>query len=167
MKDSYLINFSLFCLKRNFNLLTYLTKNKDITYEQFSELMRSKSVTPPDFTYFSNIKSKAISINVAKEKEQDIIEKNVIVPTITLKEEIKPKRKRRTRKKAEKWLILIDSEIDFLKLIRHLKEARTRKVEKASKSNLAHNSYVYKNIYESQERKNYYGKKRRNYSDYS
>lgn len=64
-------------------------------------------------------------------------------------------------------MIITDSEIDFFELCRKLKEIRTRKVEKASKSNLAHNSYVYEDTYKFQERKNYYGKKRRNYSDYS
>ena len=64
-------------------------------------------------------------------------------------------------------MIVIDSEIDFFKLLRRIKETRTRKVEKASKSNLTHNSYVYEDTYKFQERKNYYGKKRRNYSDYS
>jgi hypothetical protein len=64
-------------------------------------------------------------------------------------------------------MILIDSEIDFFKLIRQVKCTVTRKVEKSSKSNITHNSYVYDNLYKLNEGKNYYGKKRRNYSDYS
>ena len=64
-------------------------------------------------------------------------------------------------------MTVTDSEIDFFELYRKLKETRARKVEKSSKSNLAHNSYDYEDTYKFQERKNYYGKKRRNYSDYS
>tara|TARA_B100000035_G_scaffold92887_1_gene78570 strand:+ start:266 stop:592 length:327 start_codon:yes stop_codon:yes gene_type:complete len=103
MKDSYLINFSLFCLKRKFNLLTYLTANENVTYEQFSDLMRSKSVTPPDLRHFNKVKSKATSINLAKKAEQSLLEnskKNFDKET-TVKEE-KPKRKRRYKKKSEK-----------------------------------------------------------------
>ena len=77
MKDSYLINFSLFCLKRKFNLLTYLTTNEDVTYEQFSDLMRSKSVCPPDVNYFNKVKSKAISINLAKKSEESTLKKEI------------------------------------------------------------------------------------------
>lgn len=103
MKDSYLINFSLFCLKRKFNLLTYLTVNEDVTYEQFSDLMRSKSVTPPDLRHFNKVKNKATSINLAKKAEHLTLEKNIadVIPE-KVKEEVKPKRKRRSRKKAEK-----------------------------------------------------------------
>ena len=103
MKDSYLINFSLFCLKRKFNLLTYLTANENVTYEQFSDLMRSKSVCPPDVNYFNKVKSKATSINLSKKAEASILEEDVKVVAIeNSKEEVKPKRKRRSRKKAEK-----------------------------------------------------------------
>jgi len=103
MKDSYLINFSLFCLKRKFNLLTYLTTNEDVTYEQFSDLMRSKSVCPPDVNYFNKVKSKATSINLAKKSEESTFKEDIAVVTIKKpSEEAKPKRKRRSRKKAVK-----------------------------------------------------------------
>ena len=93
----------MFCLKRKFNLLTYLTTNEDVTYEQFSDLMRSKSVTPPDLRHFSKVKSKATSINLAKKAEQLALEENITnVVSEKVTEEVKPKRKRRSRKKAEK-----------------------------------------------------------------
>lgn len=64
-------------------------------------------------------------------------------------------------------MIVTNSEVDFFELYRKLKETRTRKVEKSSKSNLKHNSYTNEDVYVIQKGKNYYGKKRRNYSDYS
>ena len=64
-------------------------------------------------------------------------------------------------------MIIVDNEIDFFKLFRQLKILKIRKVEKSSQSNIAHNSYIYEENYKFQEGKNYYGKKRRNYSDYS
>jgi len=101
MKDSYLINFSLFCLKRKFNLLTYLTKNENVSYEQFSDLMRSKSVSPPDPSYFSNVKSKADSIRTAKKSEAILLENALKVDTKKVDSKIeKPKRKRRSKKKV-------------------------------------------------------------------
>ena len=103
MKDSYLISFSLFCLKRKFNLLTYLTKNEDVTYEQFSDLMRSKSVCPPDTNFFNKVKNKAVSINLTKKSEASILEEERTANTIEKsKQEVKPKKKRRSRKKAVK-----------------------------------------------------------------
>lgn len=103
MKDRYLINYNLFCTKRNFNLLVYLIANKNETYENFSDLMRSKSVNPPSITYFNEVKNKADSVNFS--------EKGKAIPVETEKDDIvdkvlekidKPKRKRRTKKKVEK-----------------------------------------------------------------
>lgn len=103
MKDSYLINFSLFCLKRKFNLLTYLTTNESVTYEQFCDLMRSKSVCPPDVNYFNKVKSKATSINLAKKYEESTLKKEITAVSIEKPtEEAKPKKRRRSRKKTVK-----------------------------------------------------------------
>jgi hypothetical protein len=103
MKDSYLINFSLFCLKRKFNLLAYLTANEEVTYDQFCVFMRSKSVCPPNVEFFNKTKDKALSINLSKKAESDLLEnsKKNFDKEVTNKEE-KPKRKRRSRKKSEK-----------------------------------------------------------------
>ena len=101
MKDSYLINFSLFCLKRKFNLLSYLIANENTTYEQFSNLMRSKSVTPPDVSYFNKVKNKALSINLSKEQEKNLAKESEDASKEPVKED-KPKRKRRTRKSKAK-----------------------------------------------------------------
>jgi hypothetical protein len=64
-------------------------------------------------------------------------------------------------------MIIFDSEVDFLKMYRLYKISSVRKVEKASKSNPSHNSYTCEETYKSLKGKNYYGNKRRNYSDYS
>ena len=90
-------------MKRKFNLLTYLTANENVTYEQFSDLMRSKSVCPPDFNYFNKVKSKAISISLSKKAEESILEENTTdVVSEKPKKEVKTKKRRRSRKKAEK-----------------------------------------------------------------
>lgn len=103
MKDSYLINFDLFCLKRKFSLLIYLTTNKNVTYKNFCELMRSKSVTPPDVVYFNKIKTRAdsLSLNANAEAVKLKEETEVSVDSKEIKEKPKPKRKRKSRKKAE------------------------------------------------------------------
>jgi len=64
-------------------------------------------------------------------------------------------------------LIVVDSEIDFFKIVRQTKKITIRKVEKALKSNMSHNSYIYEELCKYKKGKNYYGKKRRYYSDYS
>lgn len=59
MKDSYLIDFSLFCKRTNFNIYHFLKNNK-VTYEEFSDLMRKKIVSPPSEEFYNKIKNKIL-----------------------------------------------------------------------------------------------------------
>lgn len=103
MKDSYLINFDLFCLKRKFSLLTYLTTNKNVTYKNFCELMRSKSVTPPDVVYFNKIKTRAdsLSLNANAEAANLKEETEVSVDSKEIKEKPRPKRKGKVERRLK------------------------------------------------------------------
>lgn len=68
MKNSYLINFSLFCQRKKFNLTEFIKANQDMTYENLSNYILKKNVCPPDRDLFDRCKKKAIIDTVNDEK---------------------------------------------------------------------------------------------------
>ena len=55
MKDSYLINFDLFCKRRGFSLEKFLSNNPNINYDDFRTIMINANVSPPNKEAFSKV----------------------------------------------------------------------------------------------------------------
>lgn len=101
MTDRYLINFSLFCKRKNFNLYNYLLKNKEVNYRSISEFLRNKGVMPPSEVLFESIKNQIEDQENLQIKKESIIldkEENNIeeVPEI-----VKSLKKRNTKRKKK------------------------------------------------------------------
>tara|TARA_B000000557_G_C20789897_1_gene450526 strand:- start:1303 stop:1593 length:291 start_codon:yes stop_codon:yes gene_type:complete len=72
MKDSHLINYRLFCIRRKFNLYSFLLKNKNMNYNEFKEYFRNIKVSPPDQEQFDKVIKKInedLNLNKIKEEE--------------------------------------------------------------------------------------------------
>jgi hypothetical protein len=83
MKDSYLINFSLFCQRRKFNLIEFIKNNKDMKYEEFYKLLIEKNVHPPKQDFYDQCRNKVLAKddistnqNIVKPSEKEIKSKN-------------------------------------------------------------------------------------------
>jgi hypothetical protein len=92
MKDSHLINYSLFCQRTKFNLYSFLKRSPDTTYEELCEFLRSRRVEPvSQETYLAYINKVLLEV-VPESTQEEVVE---------VKVEKKPKtRRRRPRKKT-------------------------------------------------------------------
>lgn len=94
MKDEYLINYKIYCQRKNFSLYRFLVVNK-MSYKEIQDFFRKKSVTPPTIEYYHQVLDK-----IKDDQEKEI----AIKKKVSLKENIKtqkPKRRRRRSKKNE------------------------------------------------------------------
>tara|TARA_Y100000022_G_scaffold193755_1_gene197334 strand:- start:2154 stop:2441 length:288 start_codon:yes stop_codon:yes gene_type:complete len=93
MKDHHLINFNLFCLRKNFNLHLFLKSNNKITYEEFCSFLRERKVFPPSKIFFDETLNKT-------NQELDI-KKVIIEPVQNKKVKTTKKHKRKKKTKNE------------------------------------------------------------------
>lgn len=99
MKDEYLINFSLFCSRKKFNLYSFLLRNKEISYEDISEYFRNKNVTPPSRELFDKARQKVL-IDLSPPPPPVVVEEPKAKET-KKPATAKPKRKSRRRKNEQ------------------------------------------------------------------
>ena len=96
MKNSYLINFDLFCQRRKFSIKGWIEKNPDKTYKDFCELLVQAGVNPPPVEVFSQhvpeVKEEVKVISVEPKDE---------ITEVATEEPAKPVKKRRRRKKSD------------------------------------------------------------------
>ena len=93
MKDSHLINYRLFCMRRKFNLHSFLLKNKNMNYEELREYFRSIKVSPPDQEQFDKI-IKEINEDLELNKPKEEVKKTSSV----IKKKVSKTRKTRRKK---------------------------------------------------------------------
>lgn len=106
MNDRYLINFSLFCKRKNFSLYNYLLKNKELNYRSISEIFRNKGVMPPSEVLFESIKSKIeeqSNLQVKDDINNTVLEKpkQIEKPLEDIPEKVATPKKRRSRRKKK------------------------------------------------------------------
>ena len=92
MKDSYLINYKLFCQRRNFSLEAFIRQNKELSFDDVKNYFLKKDVEPPLETEFINIQKKIQLENIPEHKE--VIKKETPAP----KKQTTRKRRRRKPK---------------------------------------------------------------------
>ena len=120
------IKYTIFCLRKKFNIINWLKQNPGSTYENFVEFLLTKKVISPDREYFKNAVDLLASMSKREEsfqesKELEIkVEKKVVLEkkeTVPIKVEVvlpaveevptenittKPKsRRRKPKKKTE------------------------------------------------------------------
>ena len=118
------IRFEIFRSRKKFNIISWLKKSKDKSYESFVSFLESKSVASPGKEYFKKAVDLLDSMNKREESFQEskeleikneqevILEKKETVPIEvevvlsevekTTDEAIKPKPKPRRRRKSKK-----------------------------------------------------------------
>tara|TARA_B000000557_G_scaffold175905_1_gene143229 strand:+ start:334 stop:609 length:276 start_codon:yes stop_codon:yes gene_type:complete len=77
MKDSYLINFDLFCQRRGFSLKKFLSNNPDTNYDDFRTMLTNINVEPPNRETFNKVikeakpeKDLSIEVNTEHQKKK-------------------------------------------------------------------------------------------------
>ena len=94
MKDSHLINYSLFCQRTKFNLYSFLKRSPDTTYEELCEFLRSRRVEPvSQETYLAYINK------VLLEVVPKVVPESIQEEVVEVKVEKKPKTRRRSPRK--------------------------------------------------------------------
>lgn len=96
MKNSYLINFDLFCQRRKFSIKGWIEKNPNKTYKDFCESLVQSGVNPPPVEVFSQ------HVPAVKEEVKDLpVEPKIVIAEPPKEEVEKPVKKRRRRKKSD------------------------------------------------------------------
>lgn len=96
MKSEYLIDYNIFCQRKNFSLENYLKNNDTITYEKLQQEFYNISVTPPKKFLYETLMEKIMLEKKPVEAPVNIVKE----PTKKPKEE-KPAPKRRRRRKTK------------------------------------------------------------------
>lgn len=94
MKDSYLINYDLFCKRRKFILKNFLQNHEIVSYEELRQYFYSLSVEPPSKETFLKTQQRIKELS----KEEVINFKETQVETSEEKVKPQPKKRRRRRK---------------------------------------------------------------------
>ena len=90
MKDSYLINYTLFCQRKKFSLESFIQQNSLMSENDIQNYFREKLVEPPPLTLINEIKSRLLA---SKKLE--------VADVSSIKEE-EPQPKKKTRKRRKK-----------------------------------------------------------------
>ena len=98
MKKKSLINYKLFQNRRKFNPINLFTKNKDLTYEEFVEFLRSKMVDTPGLAYFERVRDEFLRRTQAAKEIAEVVK----VEVEKVEESKQKKRPRRNRKSSTK-----------------------------------------------------------------
>ena len=93
MKDSYLINYSLFCQRRNFSLEDFVRQNKQLSFSEVRNYFLEKDVEPPSESVFIDIQKKILLENIPVKEEK-------ATKNITIKKAA-PKKGRRRKSKND------------------------------------------------------------------
>tara|TARA_B100001989_G_scaffold79333_1_gene54774 strand:- start:2560 stop:2835 length:276 start_codon:yes stop_codon:yes gene_type:complete len=91
MKDSYLINFNLFCQRRGFSLSKFLSNNPDTNYNDFRIMLTNIKVRPPSEEVFNKIAEELASKKDLKLKEKPDLQKKKTSSKKTSSKKIKAK----------------------------------------------------------------------------
>ena len=97
MKVDTPIKYSIFQSRRKFNPLSLFFKNKDLTYDQFVDFLRSKMVESPGEEYFQRVKSRFEEMIMQEEKPVEEV-KQVVEETIVEQKHEPSRQKRRGRR---------------------------------------------------------------------
>ena len=99
MKSEYLINYNIFCQRRNFSLENYLRNNDTITYENLQQEFFNISVEPPKKFLYETLMEK---IRLEKIPEKKVVKSpaKTIAKNVKKSKEEKPAPKRRRRRKS-------------------------------------------------------------------
>ena len=101
MKKKSLINYKLFQNRRKFNPINLFTKNKDLTYEEFVEFLRSKMVDTPGLAYFERVKAEFLRRTQAAKEIAKVVKvevEKVEVEKVEVEKVEVSKQKRRSRR---------------------------------------------------------------------
>ena len=98
MKKKSLINYKLFQNRKKFNPINLFTKNKDLTYEEFVEFLRSKMVDTPGLAYFERVRAEFLRRTQAAKEIAEVVK----VEVEKVEESKQKKRPRRNRKSSTK-----------------------------------------------------------------
>jgi len=98
MKKKSLINYKLFQNRKKFNPINLFTKNKDLTYEEFVEFLRSKMVDTPGLAYFERVRDEFLRRTQAAKEIAEVVK----VEVEKVEESKQKKRPRRNRKSSTK-----------------------------------------------------------------
>ena len=105
MKKKSLINYKLFQNRKKFNPINLFTKNKDLTYEEFVEFLKSKMVDTPGLAYFERVRDEFLRRTQAAKEIAEVVK--VEVEKV---EESKQKRRPRRNKKSSTKEIQVKEE---------------------------------------------------------
>ena len=98
MKKKSLINYKLFQNRKKFNPINLFTKNKDLTYEEFVEFLRSKMVDTPGLAYFERVRDEFLRRTQAAKEIAEVVK----VEVEKVEESKQKRRPRRNRKSSTK-----------------------------------------------------------------
>lgn len=105
MKESYLINYKLFCDRKSFSLDSFLSqellKNKEYAYLDLKKYLNDRKVQSPPESLFDDVKNNILeSFIKAKEAKKEKLEEK---KTSVVKQ--KPRVRSRKRKKNDQWFV--------------------------------------------------------------
>ena len=95
MKKKSLINYKLFQNRRKFNPINLFTKNKDLTYEEFVEFLRSKMVDTPGLAYFERVRAEFLRRTQAAKEIAEVVKVEVEKVEVS-KQKRRPRRSKKT-----------------------------------------------------------------------
>jgi len=100
MKVDTPIKYSIFQSRRKFNPLSLFFNNKDLTYDQFVDFLRSKMVESPGEEYFQRVKSRFEEMTI--QEEQPVEEVKQVVEETVVEQKQEPSRQKRRGRRNKK-----------------------------------------------------------------